>query len=94
MQSPLFSPHMRDHPGATANPELCSLTLWGQLRLLREDGERLRFTRPRCRHVDRWQGCLSATVCYRHLIAIDPHCCAINCKSSLNHKLHTTRVVL
>lgn len=40
MQSLLFSPpHMRDHPGAMTNPELCSLTLWGQLRLLREDTE-------------------------------------------------------
>lgn len=39
MQSLLFSPHTRDHPGAITNPELCSLTLWGQLRLLREDME-------------------------------------------------------
>lgn len=39
MQSLLFSPHMRDHPGATANPQLCSLTLWGQLRSLRGDTE-------------------------------------------------------
>lgn len=60
----------------------------------RRHGERLRFTRPECWHVDRWRGCLSAAVCYRHLIAIDPPCCTINCKSSLNHKLHTTHVVL
>ena len=81
--------HMRDHPGAMTNPELCSLTLWGQLCWLREDVERLRFTTLWCWHVDRWRGCLSATVCYRHLIAIDPFCCTINCKSSINHKLLT-----
>lgn len=36
MQSVLFSPRIRDDPGAETNPELCSLTLWGQLRLLQE----------------------------------------------------------
>lgn len=86
--------HMRDHPGAMTNPELCLLTLWGQLCWLWEDVERLRFTTLWCWHVDRWRGCLSATVCYRHLIAIDPFCCTINCKSSINHKLFTTHVVL
>lgn len=71
MQSLLFSPHRGDHPGAMTNPKLCSLTPRGQLRLLREDTECLGFTRPNCWHVDRWRGCLSAAVCYRHLIAID-----------------------
>lgn len=34
-------------------------------------------------------GMLIGLVCYRHLIAIDPFCCTINCKSSLNHELRT-----
>lgn len=34
MQNLLYSPHLRDNLGAMANPELCSLTLWGQLCLL------------------------------------------------------------
>lgn len=35
MQSLLFSPHIKDHPAAMTNPVLCSVTLWGQLHLLR-----------------------------------------------------------
>lgn len=47
MQSLLFPPHTRDHPGTMANPELCSLTLWGQLRLQREDDESASGSRDR-----------------------------------------------
>lgn len=36
MQSLLFSPRVRDHPGAMTNPVLCLVTLRGQLRLLRD----------------------------------------------------------
>lgn len=48
MQSLLLSPHMRDNLGALANPELCSLTLWGQLCLLREDAESASGSQVRC----------------------------------------------
>lgn len=48
MLSPLFSPrHMRDHPRAMTNARLCSLTPWGQLRLLREDTESASGSRNR-----------------------------------------------
>lgn len=64
---------MRNHPSAMTNCVLCSLTLRGQLRLLQKDTERASGSQDRSvgTLID-GVGCLSATVCYRHLIAIDP----------------------
>lgn len=76
--------HTEDNLGASANPELCSLTQRGSITFAaRRRGERPGSAGAPCWHSDRWPGCLSAAPCYRRLIAIDPcgriiNCCRLN----------------
>lgn len=72
MQSQLFPLHVRDQRGAGDKSWALFIDPVGSITFaVKRHGGCLRFFRPRCWHVDRWRGCLSATLCYRHLIAID-----------------------